>query len=934
MQATVSVADLPPSSLSPVVWSPGTPTVVMFYTVGVFGGVFSAATSGLSMTTLDALVAYVLVQDAFGNGIPASRIAAAGLLLVVELGAASCSFTSSRGNLEFPQSASSPMSSEWSTLDFETNVTGSAVCAATLPGSTLLRCVLSSTNGSVIASSSVSVAVTDGGPGLAVHAVIVLPHSTAIPLALPASTAFGPLPVTSVDVRGVWGTGVAGALTAGSLVLVSFTSLGPRFEPLLSGQLASTTTFLLTFDAIIWPCVIIGVQTAPSASSDGYSMIAACTVNTTGSHNVSIVSSETPVGQSPSNTLALNVACGDPALNSAYSRVTNHSNAVAITMDLFDALGNAVLLCNATNTSCRTFLACLVPVIPLSSMTCVSMDRVYVGNTTQLVANVSSLGLATGTYHAAVLELSPPTSMVDLTTIFEIADSSTSVIPQPLAITAAAMVTSECTCHCALATLALQGITVITSAGFAADAVLWSPDQISNFATIAPLCNETWCTFSLTPEILATVAYPYFFRLRFYNDTGVAIESELSAGFYKLPSVISWAQSVVDFSAMPSSSVLSTAGTPFSILTLPAFSGVPSLRDVGDNVMCSESASFSTSSSTTTSSSSDVITTTQSHAFDGGVYGIVLTFAPSWGTILTDVWWSAYLPGAWEAWDVAGCPPLTYPPKIVSLSGDPYAAAWLTLLQLPLIDVPVTFYMYGVEPPAPAIASTDVVAHNGDTPSATVQWLTYDSAASWAAGASPNVSQPITPVAITLPADASASSTVSVSFYTNTMMSGGKPFLSTGVAIGMSVLLKTLRGDLAVVPNSSSFSGFIASPSGTRQSLRFTTSTFNHETLLLASFTPTAVGMHQVLVCHNTQGILAQDSSLAAYSLGLSPQGGFYVGGRSPDIANVTVVLIGAITGGVMVNGNKICVYAWVADAYGALFVSSATVRRAMIAMH
>lgn len=905
--------------------SPGSPTAVMFHTVGVFGGVFSAAMGSLSMTTLDALVAYVLVQDAFGNGVPASRISSAGFIVVVEFGAAPCSFTSSRGNLEFPRSASSPMSSEWSTLDFETNFTGAAVCAATLPGSALLRCVLSSANGSVVASSSVSVAVTDAGPGVAVYAVIALPHSAATPLALPASTAFGPLPVTSVDVRGVWGTGAAGALTAGSLMLVSFRSLGPRFEPLLSGQLALTTAFVLTFDAMIWPCVFMGVQAAPCASCDGYTMTAACTVNTTGSHNLSILSSETLVGQSPSIALALSVTSGDPALNSAYARVTNQSNEVVVVMDLFDALGNAVLLCNAANASCHTFMACLIPVVPLSSMTCASMDRVYVGSNVQLVANVSSLALATGTYRAAVLQQSPPTAVVHLTTMYEMAGSSSLTSPQPLAMTAAAMVPSGCTCHCALATLALQGITVITSAGFAADAVLWSRDLISNFATIAPLCNETWCTFTLTPEILATVAYPNYFYLRFYNSTGAAIESEFFPGLFKLPSVISWTQSVVDFSAMPPSSDLTTGGTPFSILTLPAFSGVPSLRDVGDNVVCSESVSFSSSSTTTTWSSSDVITTIESHAFDGGVYGVMLTFAPSWGTVLTDVWWSAYLPGAWKAWD-AGCHHSRTPSDNPPFSGDPYAAAWLALLHLPPVDVPVTFYMFGAEPPAPSIASTDVVAHNGDTPSAAVQWLVYDSAASWAIGATPIFSESTTPVAIALPADASASSTVSMSFYTSTTMSGGKPFLSTGVAVGVSVLLKTLRGDLAIAPNAS-FSGFIASPSGQRQSLRLTTSTFNYQTLLLASFTPTDVGMHQVLVCHSTQGILAQDSSLAAYSLGHSPQGGFYVGGRSPDIANVTVVLIGAITGGIMANGNKICVFAWVADAFGTLFVSSSTVR-------
>lgn len=244
-------------------------------------------------------------------------------------------------------------------------------------------------------------------------------------------------------------------------------------------------------------------------------------------------------------------------------------------------------------------------------------------------------------------------------------------------------------------------------------------------------------------------------------------------------------------------------------------------------------------------------------------------------------------------------------PRIVaapSSAGDQYASAWLLLLGLPALTAPASMYMFNAD---------------GPSPNATLTWVAFGTVAGWAAGGTPAVSVAAVPgttnaVKLSLPIVSSAMSAITLDAPMSTWNEGG-----------FALQLYTQYGGVVSAPDSSPFFGVVVHPDGRRTTLDLVEGA-NSSGYVVANFTPSISGMHQVLARHATQGLTSQSIALLAYSDTLATaQGGFSVSPpailQPSDASMVTAVVIGPLTGGFINTAAPTCTSVWTADLYGNL---------------
>lgn len=212
---------------------------------------------------------------------------------------------------------------------------------------------------------------------------------------------------------------------------------------------------------------------------------------------------------------------------------------------------------------------------------------------------------------------------------------------------------------------------------------------------------------------------------------------------------------------------------------------------------------------------------------------------------------------------------------------------------------------------------------DGLTTVASLTWVAFGTVDSWLSGGVPAVSVTAGPgtaraVNLSLPVVSSAMSAVAI--YAD---------LTLGRPGNISLQLFTQFGEVVSAPESTLFFGVVVRPDGVRQTLALTPGATNSG-LVVATYTPLVIGVHQVIIRHVTQGLTSQSSSLLAYA-GVGRQGGFLV--TEPPIAQladasmVHAIAIGPLTSGFMNDESSTCTSVWTADSLGNLVPEWNTVR-------
>lgn len=607
-------------SATALVVMPGAPATVVLNAAAIYGGLLVPYPGSVDMTTADTLVMSVLVLDDAGDEVPLSRVLAASMSIAVTLGPTPCILSSPRGNLQFPRSSTPDVNFAWTSRTDMANFTALAVCLAPTPGSWGLNATLHLRNGTVKASASVEVVVTSQPPAALVPAVVFDP-GLSTPLSLAASPAFGPLPVTSI-VALTSTPVVTRFVSAGSVALLTFQALGPRYEPLLVGQLGNAVTFNMSASGRQIQCVFMGLEHSPTGEQS-YTIAAACCFPSAGLYTAALTLSDGGTVHRATYP-GLTVHSGVPTLNASRVNVSSVDEFVLLVeTSMYDGDNFAVDSDAAVNV-----LACLLPLYSAASITCTQMGRMNVSGSLVLSAYISSAPLVSGEYSVVLLQTAPCPS----TAIIGGFIASAGAQPSRPTVTSAAIQPAACECQCLLAALVNKPVTVWMPVGIAVTLVVTDEARSVTLASITPVCGDIWCEFVI---FVQTLEAPYF-RLSFFDASVVPVSTSLSCltCVFKTPtlSALNTGSSGVNASSMPTSAALTSSQTPFSILTLPTFAISPLLVDDNGSAICSDSIAFD----------GDHLAVS-----NGGVLGLVLTFN-SWDGLRPsscDVWWSVYVPG-------------------------------------------------------------------------------------------------------------------------------------------------------------------------------------------------------------------------------------------------------------------------------------------------
>lgn len=233
--------------------------------------------------------------------------------------------------------------------------------------------------------------------------------------------------------------------------------------------------------------------------------------------------------------------------------------------------------------------------------------------------------------------------------------------------------------------------------------------------------------------------------------------------------------------------------------------------------------------------------------------------------------------------------------------GDLTAAAWQDIkgVQSSTTALSIPFYLFD--------------SSYAPVTSAVLTWVAYASVDDWAALAVPTLSTPsAAAVSLSLPLPPSAMSTISVL---------GDPTAVTGATITFVLTLYSQYGYPTTDTDLSVFSSMIVLPTGVRQDLTFVFT--DYSSAIIANFTPTLIGMHQLLARHSTQGLLTLSSPL------FNENGGFSVDAALTTDANkemVSALLVGPLMSSFITSIGTTCTYAWTADRYGNAYSTGNTV--------